>query len=131
MRISDNTAAYHNIIWFARDNNGNIIFAESHEGSCPEFVLEDASKTERLALLICAAKAVDRNREPAIDIDNLAARGFYCYKNDDHDGFTYRLQKTPTNPMNFDDLPETVRRLLKNQKLPFDAAETEEFMIVR
>ena len=130
MRISKETAAYHDIIWCAYDNDGRIIVANSNEGNLPEFAAENKERTQQLAVNLCGLNAIDRQRKPEIDYDLLASKGFYCFVNDDpYDGSIYRRCAKPQVPRFLDSLDEQTKQLLSLQKLPIDADTCERFFV--
>ncbi len=130
MRIDNNTAAYHSIIWFARDLAGRIIVANSMEGAIPDFAAEDKERTEGLAQRLCGIKAIDRNRTPALDYKALASMGFYCFANSDpYEGNKYDLQATPEKPRLASSLDEELQRLLAPNALPIDAETCNSFRV--
>ena len=129
MRIDEITSAYHSIIWFACDSAGHILLANSEEGAIPEFVASDRERTQQLAMQLCGIEAIDRNRALPIDYTALAARGFFCYRNDPFEGRLYHLYAKPQTPITVDALEDDLRQLLLAQRLPIDLTVCDSFFI--
>ncbi len=130
MRITQDSAAYHSIIWFAVDDNGHIIVANSNEGAIPDFVSEDEEKTEFLAQKLLGIKAVDRNRNPQLSEKNIAEKGFYYFAvSDPYEDSVYRLIAKPGKPVNSDEFDDGIRQILLNQKIGINAETSVSFKI--
>ncbi len=130
MEITKDTAAYHDIIWFACDVAGRIIMANSREGNIPTFVAMDENRTEQLVRTLCGLHAIDRQRSSPINYDLMAEKGYYCFVNDDpYDGELYRLYAKPKKPCTMDSLDDQTRQLLALQKLDIDSESCEFFLI--
>lgn len=130
MGITEATAAYHSIIWFACDSMGQIIFADSNEGAIPAFAAANEAQTLLLAQKLCGLNAIEHTRTPPIDYTLLAGMGFYCYANTDpFDGKLYHLCAKPERPIFIDDLEPELRKLLEAKKLPVNAAECDRFSL--
>lgn len=130
MRITQDTAAYHSIIWFAIDNNGHIIVANSNEGAIPDFVSEDEEKAEFLAQELLGIKAVDRNRNPQISEKSVVEKGFYYFAvSDPYEDSVYRLIAMPDKPVNADEFDDVIRQILLGQKIGINADIADSFKI--
>lgn len=122
MRITQDTAAYHSIIWFAVDDNGHIIVANSNEGAIPAFVREDEEKTELLAQKLLGIKAIDRSRNPELSEKSITDKGFYYFAvSDPYEDSVYRLIAKPDEPVKSNELDDGIRQLLLNQKIGINA----------
>ncbi len=118
------------MVWFAVDNAGHIIAADSNEGRAPSFVCKDAEATEFLAQMLLGIQAVDRNRKPSHSKENIATKGFYFFTIDDpYEDSLYHLIAKPQKPLHIDELDDEVRQILLNQSIDINAAETDKFKI--
>lgn len=129
MRITNYTAAYHSIFWFAVDNAGHILVADSSEGSVPSFVEEDETRTEKLSRILANKNAIEHLHHNSMPIDQLASKGYFYFRGDDFDGTLYHLVAKPDSPMNIRDLDAEAQRLLNMQKVPFIIENTDHFTI--
>ena len=86
MRITNCTTAYHSIFWFAVDNAGHILVADSAEGSVPSFVKENETRTEKLSRILTNINAIEHLHHNSMPIDQLAPKGYFCFRCDDFDG---------------------------------------------
>lgn len=130
MRIDETTVAYHSIIWFACDVCGRIIIANSNEGSVPTFVSENLERAQMLANRLCGLNAIDRQRNPQIDYELLAKKGFYCaVNNDPFDGNLYQICAKPQLAITLNDLEEDIRKLLSEQTIMVDLSDCDHFYI--
>lgn len=127
--ITKETLAYHRVLWFAHDNQGNIIMADSCEGDVPSFVKNSLENTEYLAQALCGMRAVTHTGEASIDYCQWADWGFYCFRSDDYDGSVYHLCATPTAPIRLDDLDPAVKQMLSTQKIPVNIDKCQQFGI--
>lgn len=129
MRNTNDTAAYHSIFWFASDNVGHILVADSSEGSVPSFVKEDETRTEKLSRILTNKNAIEHLHHNSMPIDQLASKGYFCFRCDDFDGTLYHLVAKPDCPMHIRDLDAEAQRLLNMQKVPFVIENTDHFTI--
>ena len=129
MRITREEISYNNILWFAIDDENNVILAQSFESEVPKFVSENALKAEQLAKLLCGVKAIDRNRAPAIDCDLMTEKGYYCFLCNDPYEDAYRLYKTPPKPIKLYQLPRAAQDILINQTLSISVALVDSFSL--
>ena len=128
-KITNATIAYHSVLWFAHDDAGNIIVADSCEGDIPGFVKSNLQNTEFLSQALCGINAIAHTRVPPIDYQKLADMGFYCFQGDDYDGAVYHLRATPATPVCLDDLDPAVKQILNTQKIPINVNTCQQFRI--
>ena len=130
MKITDYTAAYCSIIWFAIDDSGRILVADSDEGEIPSFAKEDEARTQQISNIFLNSSAIRQKPQPAINFEELAAKGFYCFRCDNYDGTTYHLCARPTHKLNFSELNGETQKLLQTQKVDFDIDNVNSFQII-
>ncbi len=119
------------ILWFARDTEGYLVLANSRGGSVPEFALASAENTIRFAEQFCSLDAVAVRRDLPLDVDKMTSvYGLTCYVTGDAPGEGYRVAGRPAKRRTrFQDLPEHLRQLIPDSRLPFRAAETGSFRV--
>lgn len=138
-RISADECLYIDMEWYGVDRQGNIaVFCSAGEGFLPEFVCEDRERAEALIEYFAAAEKItgslllrpktEQGEETARDFSD---RGLYYFDADDgtRPGLCtlhtyYTKQSCPQKPLQYKQLPEHIRELLKHNLM-----ETEDFSI--
>ncbi len=123
MRITDYEKEYSNILWFATDIGGNVIFAQSLESDVPEFVCRNKEKSERLAELLCDGN--DGNIS-----EYLCSKGLYHYIADDPYESVYRRVQIPANPVKAESLTKEIKDLMSENVLMINAETCLSFEVV-
>ncbi|MBO7503680.1 MAG: hypothetical protein J6U38_04860 [Clostridia bacterium] len=130
MEINEVTMGYFDIIWFAKDRDGNVLVGSSLESDIPAFVKSSRERAEQAAMELFGIHAVDRQRWPAFDImKQVEEKRFYLYVANDAFESIYRRIYEPSGPARFDELPDSIRECLRENIVPFSASETETFTI--
>lgn len=130
MRISNADLEYSNVVWFARDPFGNVIAAQSIESDVPEFVKCDEEKAMRICNELFSFSAVDRDGKNLIDEEKASAgQGLYCYSVSDPYDSIYEVTAVPQNPVKYENMPEHIKELLKDNIVDFNAGLTSRFTV--
>ena len=131
-RIRPEECAALDVEWYAVDSQGNIaVFCSAGEGSLPEFVCEDAGRTDVLAEYFAGREItsgsvllVHRPARAAQVAREFSGRGLYYFDADDGTGAEvcalrtyYTKQAYPQKPLRYGQLPEHIRQLLGRQVL--------------
>lgn len=115
MRFTEIELQCEDILWFAIDVNGHIMaFTSGGAGCVPEFVCGNKENTYSLQ---------DYFLDEYMPDLKLEEKGLFCYdvNYDDNYGNTYIKTSTPESPINFNDLPDKIKELLKLNTLDLNA----------
>ncbi len=115
MRFTEIELQCEDILWFAIDVNGHIMaFTSGGAGCVPEFVCSNKENTYSLQ---------DYFLDEYMPDLELEEKGLFCYdvNYDDNYGNTYSKTTTPESPINFNDLPDKIKELLKLNTLDLNA----------
>ena len=116
--------SYSDILWFAVDQNGYVILANSMEGDVPIFVKEDVQKAEYLTQTLLGEPAVKHARKYQID------KSFIYFANTDpFNDKIYSCILVPEEPVHIDSLDIEIKRVLSEQVIEIDARVDQSFMI--
>ena len=118
--------------WYGVDRNGNIaVFCSAGEGYLPEFVCEDAERTEELMEYFDTVekitdsslffKSIERAEQVAREFSD---KGLYYFDSDDGTRFGiatlheyYTKRSAPLRPLEYERLPEHIRDLLGHNRM--------------
>jgi len=127
-RITETECSYLDVEWYGVDQRGQIaVFCSGGAGDLPEFVCEDAERTDQLAEYFGGISAVSECRllhekgEQARQVaQEFSEKGLFYFDADDQsDPRMANLQpfytkvSVPLRPLAFDELPEQVKALLR------------------
>lgn len=141
MRYSEIDLQIEDIMWFAIDNSNHVLaFTSGGCGNVPEFVccskedtelletffMEELKKSTQCLLLI------DSDGTPLTeDSMKLAEKGIYCYDVSFDEGHEeeYVQIAVPNVPLQSDQLPDDILRILKNHRISANA-KTDKYLHV-
>ena len=118
--------------WYGVDRNGNIaVFCSAGEGYLPEFVCEDAERTDELMEYFDTIekitdsslffKSIERAEQVAREFSD---KGLYYFDSDDGTRFGiatlheyYTKSSAPLRPLEYERLPEHIRDLIGHNRM--------------
>ncbi|MBO5908067.1 MAG: hypothetical protein J6Q85_07975 [Clostridia bacterium] len=129
MRITNIDLQCEDIMWFAVDKNGYVVeFTSGGIGNVPEFVCADREENDfledyfknRLAETTAEKLIVSYEDNDLInDAVVLSRKGIFCF---DASGDSYDKLSMPEAPLNVENLPSDIRKILLNRILDVDVA---------
>lgn len=140
MRYSEIDLQCEDITWFGIDTKKHIAaFASGGMGNIPEYVCRSKEETEVLydyfydvlgKTTIGHVLVSDRNSLISEFID-LSSKGLFCFdvETQNAEGESYRKITCPDTPILFDDLPESVKTILKDHLLEADLSESDQIQV--
>lgn len=130
MRFSTMELQYLDILWFAIDTKGNIAtFTSAGESFVPEFVCRSKEETDYLEdyflnqlnestdYMLCSE---DSDNTLMNDFKLLANKGLFCYDSCNSLESDYSLCSYPKSPINVNNLPIEVKKILLEHTLKID-----------
>ena len=142
MRYSEIDLQTEDIMWFAVDNLNHVLaFTSGGCGNVPEFICRSKEDTELLETFFMEKLSkstegvlfVDSDGSPlAEDSLNLAEKGIYSYDvsfEDEHKDEYVRIA-APKVPLQVEQLPDEIRKILMDHKIAANAA-TDKYLRVK
>ena len=127
MKYSEIELQCEDLLWFGLDNNNYIIsFTTGGIGCVPDFVCN--SKEETLELQDFFLNHFDNNSSK--NSESLSLKGLFCFDvNYDDNGNSYIKKETPNKPILLDELPETIKTKLVNNRISIDVTSVDKIIV--